>query len=174
MLEIGLTTESRGKWRSHFVAGLGVSVLVPRTWTVRPIEGGVRCARRQDAHGVRPALDITAAGPGGLAAAADAIDARARALAESRPAYESVAGCELWIDDRAAWWLDHRYDAADGTRMRARVCEVQAGEAELLAIHCACADADWAAQDPWFEVMIRSVRFVPGPTLSPPGAPTAR
>jgi hypothetical protein len=163
MVEIGLTTESRGKWRSHFVPALGVSLLVPRSWQVEPTDGGLRCHRGRAVHGVDPVLTVEAGPLPDSLAAADAIDARARALGAALPAFEAVAACELWIDDRAAWWLDHRHDAADGTRMRARVCEVQAGEAEVLRLSCACADAAWASQDPWFEVVIRSVRFIPRP-----------
>lgn len=174
MPEIGLMTESRGKWRSHFLPGLGVSVLVPRTWTVQRRGGRICCERPVEADGIVPTLSLEAGVPQGPLPVSDAIAAEARALDGRHPGYASVAACELWIDDRRAWWLDHRYDAPDGTRMRARVCEVQQGEAELLCIHCVCADAAWAAQDPWFEEMIRSIRFVPGGGLSPQGGPIAR
>jgi hypothetical protein len=172
MPEIGLTTESRGKWRSHYLAGPGVSMLVPRSWSITQRDGRSWCERAGEFEGLRPSLSFGEGVPEGPLPASDSIAARARELEALHPGYASVAACELWIDDRRAWWLDHRYDGPDGVRVRARVCEVQQGEAELLTIRCACADAAWAAQDPWFEVVIRSVRFVP--RVSPSDGPRAR
>lgn len=172
--EIGLTTESRGKWRSHFLPGLGVSLLVPRSWSIAARGGRIWCERPPRGPGPQPTLSFGPVASMGPIAASEAIAAQAAALAARLPGYASVAACELWIDDRPAWWLDYRHAAADGTRLRSRVCEVQQTDRSRLTFSCGCADGMWATQDPWFEVIIRSVRFLPAPGSDPPDGPTAR